>query len=170
MYSTVGSMTVAAGFPKGKQPEFPMGEIPLGQYSCKKLLKKKKIKSINTAQPTMLPDARHGSKKQSWEWGSGVTIKSWRRQWTLFGWVGFRFWQWDQNNVNDGFCSLTYCPSVLGCCPSQLEFCPLGFCHWDSDHWDVIHPYLENSMPRICLHWTWSTNYISAWCGLFANF
>ena len=35
-------MTVAAGFPEGKQPELPMGEIPLGQYSCKNVFKKKK--------------------------------------------------------------------------------------------------------------------------------
>ena len=27
--------SVAAGFPQGRQPEFSMGEIPLGQYSCK---------------------------------------------------------------------------------------------------------------------------------------
>ena len=26
---------VAAGFPRGKQPDFPMGEIPKRQYSCK---------------------------------------------------------------------------------------------------------------------------------------
>ena len=31
---------VTAGFPKGRQPEFPMGKIPLGQYSCKKCFKK----------------------------------------------------------------------------------------------------------------------------------
>ena len=28
--------SVAAGFPRGRQPEFPMGEIPLWQYSCRK--------------------------------------------------------------------------------------------------------------------------------------
>ena len=42
MHSRLGSMTVAAGFPEGKQPELPMGEIPLGQYSCKNVFKKKK--------------------------------------------------------------------------------------------------------------------------------
>ena len=26
--------SVTAGFPRGKQPNFPMGESPLGQYSC----------------------------------------------------------------------------------------------------------------------------------------
>ena len=36
MHHRLGSMTVAAGFPQGKQLEFPMEEIPLGQYSCKK--------------------------------------------------------------------------------------------------------------------------------------
>ena len=36
MHSRLGSVTVAAGFPQGKQPKFPMGEIPLGQYSSKK--------------------------------------------------------------------------------------------------------------------------------------
>ena len=30
----VVSVTVAAGFPHGRQPEFPRGEIPLGPYSC----------------------------------------------------------------------------------------------------------------------------------------
>ena len=34
---TVGldNATVAAGFLQGKQHEFHMGEIPMGQYSCK---------------------------------------------------------------------------------------------------------------------------------------
>ena len=36
MHHRLGSATVTAGFPWGKQPELPMGEIPLGQYSCKK--------------------------------------------------------------------------------------------------------------------------------------
>ena len=36
MHCRLGSMTIAAGFPHGKQPEFPMGEIPRGQYSCEK--------------------------------------------------------------------------------------------------------------------------------------
>ena len=40
MHPRLGSVTVAAGFPQGKQPEFPMGEIPLAQYSCKKFKKK----------------------------------------------------------------------------------------------------------------------------------
>ena len=31
----LGSVTVAAGFPQRKQPIFPMGEIPMGEYSCK---------------------------------------------------------------------------------------------------------------------------------------
>ena len=34
--------TVAAGFPRGRQPEFPIGEIPLGQYSRKNVFKKHK--------------------------------------------------------------------------------------------------------------------------------
>ena len=29
--------SVAADFPREKQPGFPMGEIPLAQYSCKKM-------------------------------------------------------------------------------------------------------------------------------------
>ena len=33
MHNRLGSSTVAAGFPQGKQPQFPMGEIPLRQYS-----------------------------------------------------------------------------------------------------------------------------------------
>ena len=37
----LGSTSVAAGFPQGRQPEFPMGKIPLGQYGCKKKKKKK---------------------------------------------------------------------------------------------------------------------------------
>ena len=36
MHCRLDSATVAAGSPEGRQPEFPMGEIPLGQYSCKK--------------------------------------------------------------------------------------------------------------------------------------
>ena len=36
-----------SSFPRGKQPKFPKGEIPLGKYSCKKKKKKvKKSKSI----------------------------------------------------------------------------------------------------------------------------
>ena len=35
--------SVAAGFSQGKQPEFSMGEIPLGQYSCKSKSKKVKV-------------------------------------------------------------------------------------------------------------------------------
>ena len=37
--SRLGSVSVAAGFPRGKQPEFPMGKIPLVQYSIKTLKK-----------------------------------------------------------------------------------------------------------------------------------
>ena len=33
---------VAAGFPGEKQPKFPMGEFPLGQFSCKKWKKTEK--------------------------------------------------------------------------------------------------------------------------------
>ena len=33
MHSRLGSATVMVGFPQGKQPEFPMGEIPMGHYS-----------------------------------------------------------------------------------------------------------------------------------------
>ena len=32
MHSKLGNVTVAAGFPQGKQPEFPMGEIPVALY------------------------------------------------------------------------------------------------------------------------------------------
>ena len=46
MHSRLGSVTVAAGFPQGKQPKFPIGEIPLGQYSCKKYFKKKKKSKV----------------------------------------------------------------------------------------------------------------------------
>ena len=35
--------TLAAGFPRGKQFEFHMGEVPVGQYSCEK----KKINNCN---------------------------------------------------------------------------------------------------------------------------
>ena len=47
MHRSLGSMTVAAGFPWGEepefswgdQPEFPtVGEIPIGQHSCNKML------------------------------------------------------------------------------------------------------------------------------------
>ena len=38
----LGSATLSQrAFPREKQPEFPMGEIPLGQYRC--LKKKKKV-------------------------------------------------------------------------------------------------------------------------------
>ena len=36
MHCRLDSTTLAAGFPQGKQPEFPIGEIPMGQQSCKK--------------------------------------------------------------------------------------------------------------------------------------
>ena len=36
MHPRLGSTTATAGFPWGKQPGFPMEEIPMGQYSCKK--------------------------------------------------------------------------------------------------------------------------------------
>ena len=39
MHCRLGSKTVAAGFPWGKQPGFPMGEIPMGQYSWKKKIR-----------------------------------------------------------------------------------------------------------------------------------
>ena len=42
MYCRMGSATVAAGFPQGKQPLILMGEIPMGQYNCKK---KKSLKA-----------------------------------------------------------------------------------------------------------------------------
>ena len=45
MHRRVGSATLSQlAFPGEKQPEFPIGEIPLGQYSCKKAEKKKKKK------------------------------------------------------------------------------------------------------------------------------
>ena len=43
MHRRLGSMTVAAGFPWGKQPEFPIEEVPMGQYSCKN---KKQLKYV----------------------------------------------------------------------------------------------------------------------------
>ena len=43
MHRRSGSASVAAGFPQGKQPKFPLGETPMGQYSCKK---KKKIAAL----------------------------------------------------------------------------------------------------------------------------
>ena len=44
MHHRLGSMTVTTGFPWGKQLEFPMGEIRIGKYSCKK---KKKVISMH---------------------------------------------------------------------------------------------------------------------------
>ena len=46
MHRRLGSMTVAAGFPRRRQPKFPKREIPLGQYSWKKFLKKYMIVMI----------------------------------------------------------------------------------------------------------------------------
>ena len=50
MHPRLGCATLlVAGFPRGRQPEFPMGEIPLGQYSCKKKkVKKKKQQNTHT--------------------------------------------------------------------------------------------------------------------------
>ena len=45
MHCRLGNATVAAGFPRGKRPKFPMGEIPMGQCSYKK-----KEKKINEAK------------------------------------------------------------------------------------------------------------------------
>ena len=36
LHCSLDNATVTAGFPQGKQPEFPMGEVPFGQYSCEK--------------------------------------------------------------------------------------------------------------------------------------
>ena len=36
MRSRLGRATVIAGFPQGKHPKFPRGEIPVGQNTCKK--------------------------------------------------------------------------------------------------------------------------------------
>ena len=47
MHHRLGNVTATAGFSWGRQPEFPMGEIPLGQNSCKKLKKKKKKKYVS---------------------------------------------------------------------------------------------------------------------------
>ena len=41
MHPRLSSVTVAAGFPWGRQPEFPMGEIPLGQKAVKCKSKRK---------------------------------------------------------------------------------------------------------------------------------
>ena len=42
MHQRLGSANVAAGFPQERQPKFPTGEIPLGQHSYKKCLKKER--------------------------------------------------------------------------------------------------------------------------------
>ena len=40
MHRRLGSaILLQLAFPRGKQPKFPMEEIPLGQYSCKKYVK-----------------------------------------------------------------------------------------------------------------------------------
>ena len=47
MHRRVGNATLSQpAFPRGKQCEFPMGEIPMGQFSCK--INKSKIKHTNT--------------------------------------------------------------------------------------------------------------------------
>ena len=36
MHPRLGSATLSPlTFPQGKQPKFPVGKIPMGQYSCK---------------------------------------------------------------------------------------------------------------------------------------
>ena len=55
MHCRLGSTTVAAGFPQEKQLKFPMGEIPLGQYSCKKKRKKVLGLSLYTAHLEITP-------------------------------------------------------------------------------------------------------------------
>ena len=53
--------SVAAGFPRGRQPEFPIGDIPLGQCSCKKVFfffsyKKNKNKTIDACTSGIITD------------------------------------------------------------------------------------------------------------------
>ena len=48
-YLGLGSAIVAAGFPWGKRPEFPRGEISIGTTKCKKKKKKKNQKKIKDA-------------------------------------------------------------------------------------------------------------------------
>ena len=53
--------SVAAGFHWAWQPVFPMGEMPLGQYSCKEYIKKNKKKNPSTLQP---PPPAHFNRQQ----------------------------------------------------------------------------------------------------------
>ena len=40
MHPSLNSATLSQlAFPEGREPEFPMGEIPLGQYGCKSKVK-----------------------------------------------------------------------------------------------------------------------------------
>ena len=45
MHCRLGSVTVAAGFPLGEQPDFPMGKIPNGTLQLFKTTTKKEVKS-----------------------------------------------------------------------------------------------------------------------------
>ena len=54
-HSRLGSATLSQlAFPGEKQPEFPIGEIPLGQYSCKKAEKKKEEEEKTTKKQTII--------------------------------------------------------------------------------------------------------------------
>ena len=47
MHHRLGNATVTAGFSWEKNPKFPTGEIPMGQYSCKKKKGKKSLEVFN---------------------------------------------------------------------------------------------------------------------------
>ena len=63
MHCRFGSMTVAAGFPRRKQPKLSMGEIPMGKYRCKKRKKKITCGQIKSVQgkTEMGRKAQHGT-------------------------------------------------------------------------------------------------------------
>ena len=47
MHCRSGSVTITAGFSQGKQPKFPMGEIPMGQHNTVDFLENRKWRSPN---------------------------------------------------------------------------------------------------------------------------
>ena len=64
IHCRLGSMTVAAGFPWGKQPEFPMGEIQMGQYSWVVKNKTKQKNQWVLIKCQFSDSAQHWSKSQ----------------------------------------------------------------------------------------------------------
>ena len=61
---TVG-VTVAAGFPRGRQPKFSKVEIPLKQYSCRNVKKMNKSKNIDICHLLQRPCYQQGSLPRS---------------------------------------------------------------------------------------------------------